>query len=137
MVNTAIVYHPPTTGRWAALLAERLRAEGHAADLVPVRTAASNDVVFYEAVVLLSPVLFGRMHGAALVLDVCGTRPTAVVAVTEPGRATHVHRIFRSVGPDRLAFFWLPPEGDFQDTALLQSVAEWVGRSGYRRRIGR
>jgi len=137
MVSTAIVYHPPTTGRWAALLAERLRADGNTADLVPVRTAASNDVFFYEAVVLLSPVLFGRMHGAALVLDVCGTRPTAVVAVTEPGRAAHVHRIFRSVGRDRLAFFWLPPEGDFQDTALLRSVAEWVGRSGYRRRIGR
>jgi len=137
MVSTAIVYHPPTTGRWAALLAERLRADGNTADLVPVRAAASNDVVFYEALVLLSPVLFGRMHGAALALDVCGTRPTAIVAVTEPGRAAQAPRLFRSTGRGRLAFFWLPPEGAFQDPALLRSVAEWVGRSGYRRRVGR
>jgi hypothetical protein len=102
-----------------------------------VRAAASNDVVFYEALVLLSPVLFGRMHGAALALDVCGTRPTAIVAVTEPGRAAQAPRLFRSTGRGRLAFFWLPPEGAFQDPALLRSVAEWVGRSGYRRRVGR
>jgi hypothetical protein len=106
-------------------------------DCQATRNYGTARVVFYEAVVLLSPVIFGRMHGAALVLDVCGARPTAVVAVTEPGRAAHVHRIFRSVGRDRIAFFWLPPEGDVQDTALLRSVAEWVGRSGYRRRIGR
>ncbi|GER23140.1 hypothetical protein NCCP1664_16360 [Zafaria cholistanensis] len=136
MVSTAIVYHPPTTARWAALVAERLRADGNTSDLVPVRAAASNDLVFYEAVVLLSPVVFGRMHGAALVLDVCGTRPAAVVAVTEPRRAARVPRIFRSAGPDRITFFWLPPEGSVQDPALLQSLAEWVGRAGYRRRKG-
>jgi len=126
MSMTAIVYHRRhgDTRYYAQLLADRLHTLGRRAQQVPVAEASPHEVAVARALVLLSPVMLGHIHGAALARDVAMVRPTAIVAVGETDVPEHVRGLFNEEQRRNIEFFALPGgEPAMEDVVPL---AAWV-----------
>ncbi|MGJ9404596.1 hypothetical protein [Arthrobacter sp. KK5.5] len=126
MSMTAIVFHRHhgPTRYCAQLLADRLHSLGRRAQQTPVAEASPHEIVRAQAMVLVSPVTLGRLHGAALARDVAMARPTAVVLVGENDVSKHVRGLFNEEQLRNMAFFAVP--GDKPDMDSVVPVADWI-----------
>jgi hypothetical protein len=129
MTRTAIVYHEHhgPTREYARLLADLLYAKGHTPELFPVKEASAHEVVYCEALILLSPATFGRLHGTALARAIAGVRPVAVAVVGDEHDAERVRGLFTAEeGEERphVTFFAMPDAAT--DRSSVASVGAWV-----------
>lgn len=124
MARTAIVYpeHHEASVQYAHWLSDRLATLGRRAQLTTVSTASAHEVVFFDVVVLIGPMRWGRMHGVALARAVSELRPTAVL-VTGAVPEARVLRLFREHERANVTVFGLPAEA--ADPASVNPVAEW------------
>lgn len=133
MSRTAIVYygrHEPSV-KYAGWLSDRLAALGRRAQLTPVTAASAHEVVFFDVVVLIGPMRWGRMHGIALARAVAELRPTAVL-VTGTVPDQRVLRLFREHERENVKVFCLPSEAE--DPTTVNPAAEWCIASAPGRR---
>lgn len=126
MTVVSIVYHRHhrATREYAQLLADRLHVTGHAPQLVAVSEASPHEVVYSGALVLLSPVMFGRIHGAALARIIAGVRPTAVLVVGDARLRGRVSRLFSAEQLRNITVF--SAAGRDPQVSEVVPVADWV-----------
>lgn len=126
MRTVAIVYyarHAPTRAH-AQAVEDALRAAGHLAELIQVRDAAANDIIFYDALILVGPPRFGRLHGIALARAIAPERHSAVVVIGGSRDAASYQRLFT---PAERPYITLFHEGDGATPATtIAPLVDWV-----------
>ncbi|GAA1360322.1 hypothetical protein GCM10009596_16960 [Arthrobacter rhombi] len=127
MRTIAIVYyarHAPTSA-YAQALEDALRAAGHLAERIQVRDAAANDIIFYDALVLVGPPRFGRLHGIVLARAIAPERNSAVVVVGGGRGAGSYERLFKPAERPYITLFHEDDGGAV--FATIPPVVDWVG----------
>ncbi|WP_417218323.1 hypothetical protein [Arthrobacter sp.] len=127
MLTVAIVHyarHAPTRD-YAQALENELRGTGHLAEQIRVSEAAANDIVFYDALVLVGPPRFGRLHGIALARAIAPERSSAVVIMGGTRPAESYHRLFKSAERPYISLFHENDGG--AGFATLSPVMDWLG----------
>lgn len=126
MRTVAIVYyarHAPTSA-YAQALEDALRAAGHLAEQIHVRNAAANDIVFYDALVLVGPPRFGRLHGVSLARAIAPERSSAVVVIGGTRRAASYQHLFKPGERPYITLFH--EDGGAVASATIAQVVDWV-----------
>ncbi|GAA4364348.1 hypothetical protein [Paeniglutamicibacter cryotolerans] len=125
MTQTAIVYFARRAAsvQYARWLSDRLAFLSRRAQLLTVANASAHEVVFFDVVVLIGPMRWGRMHGMAVAKAVAPMRPTAIL-VTGPAPAHRVLRLLPAAVRDEVAVFNLPAKAE--EAASVNAAAEWV-----------
>jgi len=126
MRTIAIVYyarHAPTCA-YAQALEDALRAAGHLAEQIQVRDAAANDIIFYDALVLVGPPRFGRLHGIVLARAIAPERNSAVVVIGGSGDADSYAHLFKPAERRYITVF--TEDDDAATFATTTPVVDWV-----------
>lgn len=128
MRTIAIVYYArhAVSRAYAQALEDALRGAGHLAEQIQVRNAAANDIVFYDALVLVGPPRFGRLHGVALARSIAPERTSAVVVIGGTRDAGSYRRLFKPAERPYITLFH-EDDGDAR-FATTPQVVDWVGR---------
>lgn len=126
MRTIAIVHYDRNerTRAYAQALEGALQGAGHLAEQIPVRNAAANDIVFYDGLVLVSPPLFGRLHGIALARSIAPERNSAVVVIGGSRPAEAYTRLFKRGELPSITLFHEDDAG--ASFATLDPVVDWV-----------
>lgn len=130
MRTLAIVYyarHAPTRA-YAQALEDALRAAGHLAEQIQVRDAAANDIIFYDALILVGPPRFGRLHGIVLARAIAPERNSAVVVIGGTRGTEAYLRLFKPAERPYITLFH--EDDDVTSFATTAPVVDWVAGQG-------
>lgn len=135
MDRVAIVYYQrdaPAKSR-ATELAGKLRSHEIRSELLEVTSSSAHELISFDALVLVGPVHFSRMHGLALARAVFGYRPVALL-LTGSGNAERTLRLLpRNMRGEVPVFAAGNGAGEHP---ALDSLVTWlramIGYSGYR-----
>lgn len=135
MDRVAIVYYQrdALAKLRATELAEKLFAYEIRGELLQVTSSSAHELIYFDAMVLVGPLRFSRMHGLALVRAVFGFRPVALL-LTGTGDTNRILRRLSKSMRDEVPVF-IAGANDLHHTGLTPLVT-WmramIGYSGYR-----
>lgn len=135
MDTVAIVYYQRDERSHAAALElnyQLLRFEVRS-ELHDVAHASAHELIYFNAVVLVGPLHFSRMHGLSLINAAFGFRPTALL-LTGAGDTDRVLRLLPAHMRERVPVFLVGPQEVISPGigSLVTWLRAMLGTSGYR-----
>lgn len=135
MDRVAIVYYQrdaPAKLR-ATELAGKLHSRDMGGELFKVTSSSAHELIYFDAMVLVGPMRFSRMHGLALARAVFGYRPVALLLTGSGNTERNLRLLPRHMRGEVPVFAVANGPGEHP---AIDSLVTWlramIGHSGYR-----